>query len=787
MATKSKTTKKRLVVLDSHAIIHRAYHALPDFQSPEGEPTGALYGLAAMLLKIADDLKPDYIVAAYDLPGPTKRHDVFDEYKAGREKTDDDLVHQIERSRDLFKAFGIPIYEKVGFEADDVIGTIVEKLKNRKTVEVVIASGDMDTLQLVSGKKTQVYTLRKGIKDTIVYDEKGVKERFGFGPTLLPDYKGLRGDPSDNIPGVPGIGEKTATALITGFGSIEDIYKKLEKDEKSLEKKGIKPRIINLLKEHEKDARFSKDLAVIRTDAEIAFSLPKNTWQSSVDPQHILTLFQELNFKTLSDRVQKFFGVKEEKKKEEKVEETEDVSDKEIRTLGIALWVLNSEYTNPSLDDILSFSKTGSFAKARDYIFDQLKKQELLKVYGDIEEPLIEVVDEMEARGVRIDLAFLKSLSKKYHTKLDALEHKIHKHAGREFNINSPKQLGEILFDELELSSKARTASGQRSTRESALEKIKDAHPIIEDILSYRELQKLLSTYIDTFPAYVNPSDKRLHANFLQNGTTTGRMSSQRPNLQNIPIRTDLGKVIRNAFIAEKGHKLLALDYSQIELRTAAFMSGDTKMIEVFENNGDIHTAVAEEVFGEANADTRRKAKVINFGILYGMGSTALAKATGSKRTEAQSMLKEYFEDFSGLSDFLENTKAFAHKNGYTETYFGRRRYFPGLASNLPYVRAEAERMAINAPLQGTAADVIKIAMRQVHEYLEKEKLHSKAHLVLQVHDELVYEIKESAIKKIAPEIERIMEGVLSPKETKGVPLSVDAVVGDNWGEMEKL
>jgi len=788
MLKKSKN-KKRLVLLDAHAIIHRAYHALPDFTSGEtGEPTGALYGLSAMLLKIIKDLNPDYLVAAYDLPEPTQRHKAFTEYKAGREKTDDALVLQIERSRDLLSAFGVPIYDKPGFEADDIIGTIVEKLKEKKDLEIVIASGDMDTLQLVSGKHVRVYTLRKGIKDTIVYDETAVKERFGFPPTQLPDYKGLRGDPSDNIPGVKGIGEKTATSIITAFGGIDSIYGALKKDKDSfMEKAGVTKRIAGLLQEHEEEARFSKELGEIRTDAPISFSQPKKAWKDFVEPQNILTLFGELGFRTLSERVRSFFEMGREavESKAKESEEEEKATESEITKTALALWVLNSESTNPSVEDVLQFAKTTSFANAKKYIFDELETQGLMKVYTGIELPLIPIVAKMKERGIRVDIDFLKNLSRRYHTGLNKIEEKIYKQAKTNFNINSPQQLAEVLFDKLGLTGKGRTATGRRSTRESELQKLLGDHPIIEEILKHRELQKLLSTYIDNLPALVSP-DGRLHADFLQAGTTTGRMASQNPNLQNIPIRTDLGKVVRNAFVAEDGYVLIALDYSQIELRVAALLSDDKNMIDIFSSGGDFHSAVARDVFGEETHDTRRKAKVINFGILYGMGANALAKATGVKRTEAQEYLKNYFAEFSGLKDFIENTKAMAHKNGYTETLFGRRRYFPGLSSHLPYVRAEAERMAVNAPLQGTAADTIKIAMRNVDEWITKEKLGKSVYLVMQIHDELVYEVKDKEAKNVAQEIKKIMEGAL-PKKYDTVPLVSDAAIGKNWGETNKI
>lgn len=800
---KHKKHKKQLVLLDAHAIIHRAYHALPDFSSSGGEPTGALYGLSSMLLKIVQDLKPDYLIACYDLPEPTYRHEIYKDYKAGRAKTDDELVVQLERSRDIFTAFSIPIYDKVSFEADDILGTIVEKTKGDKDIEVVIASGDMDTMQLISGKRVRVYTLKKGIKDTIVYDEKAVEDRFGFKPKLLPDYKGLRGDPSDNIIGIKGIGEKTATILIKEFGSIEQIYKALKKDEKQFIKAGITQRIIGLLKDNEEEALFSKELATIQLNVPIDFKYPEKPWRDTLDINMVLKLFSELNFRTLSQRVKNLFGTKDEENNEklqsikvvaeEKDEERkEHVSEKELSETAIGLWLVDSDITNPTVDDILDFAQTTSFAKAKEMILSEIKNQKLEKVYTEIELPLIPVISKMQERGIVVNLSYLEKLSKEYHKELEIFEKKIYKHAGEEFNINSPKQLGVILFDKMEFSVKnqKKTGTGQKSTRESELEKMKEMHPIISDILSYRELKKLLSTYIDNIPDMVG-NDGRIHARFLQSGTTTGRMSSQSPNLQNIPIRTERGRNIRSAFVASDGYELVALDYSQIELRIAAFLSGDEKLIDIFKNGGDIHAAVASEMFGVSpdlvDREMRRRAKIINFGILYGMGVNALKQSLGTTREEAQQFYNDYFKNFSGVAYYLEQVKADATRLGYTQTHFGRRRHFEGLKSKLPFIRAQAERMAINAPIQGTQADIIKIAMTLIDEYIIEHKLENDVYLLLQVHDELVYEIRKDKIKETALEIKKIMESILNTEETKGVPIEVVAHSGENWGALKHL
>ena len=795
MATKKKNEKKTLVLLDAHAILHRAYHALPDFASTTGEPTGALYGVISMLLKIAEDLQPDYIAACYDLPEPTYRHDAYKDYKGGRKKTDDELVKQIIRSRDIFEAFNIPIYEKVGFEADDLLGTIPHQLKDNKDINIIIASGDMDTLQCVDKKRVQVYTMRKGIKDTIMYDEKAVKDRFGFGPNMVPDYKGIRGDASDNIPGIPGIGEKGATTLITMFGSIDAIYKKLHKDEQPFLDAGIKPRIIGLLKEYEEEAQFSKMLATIRTDVPVTYELPTIHWKEAADTDAILTLFTELGFRTLATRIRHTFDLAEDVTPDQK---EGGVSDKEVQKTSVMLWLLESDRTNATYDDIIdygrSYFETIDFKEITKKLEEKLKDKELTEVYEDIELPLTEVVSYMNDVGVTLDTKYLKTLSTKMHKELSSLEKSIYKHATFEFNINSPKQVGDVLFDTLELKPKnqKKTSGGQRSTKESELEKMREDHPIIPDILRYRELKKLVSTYIDNLPGMVS-KDGRLRSTLLQTGTVTGRMASRDPNLQNIPVRTEESKAIRKAFVADKGYTFVSIDYSQIELRIAAILSEDSNMIEIFKEGEDVHAGVASRVFGvkidEVTSDMRRKAKVINFGILYGMGVNALRAnlGEGTTREEAQEFLNAYFNTFTRLAGYLEETKGYARLQGYTKTLFGRRRHFPGIQSSAPFIRAQAERMAINAPVQGTAADVMRIAMNEVYAYIKKGKKTESIHMLMQVHDELIFEIKQKDVEKEIKKLKEIMEGVLKGKEDHGVPILVDVAIGQNWAELEDM
>lgn len=785
-----------LVLLDSHAILHRAYHALPDFASPSGEPTGALYGVTTMLLKIIEDFKPQYIAACYDLPEPTYRHEAYKEYKGGRQKTDEALITQIGQARNIFKQFGIPIFEKPGFEADDLIGTIAHLTKETPELRVVIASGDMDTLQCVDKKRVEVFTLKRGINDTIIYDEDAVKARFGFGPSMVIDYKGLRGDASDNIPGVRGIGEKTATTLLTTFGSLEDIYKKLEAKggEKKFIAAGITKRMVGLLQDGKEDAEFSKMLATIRTDAIESFDLDSTEWREHANVEGIQNLFSEFGFRNMTGRIERLFNVV----LVDNVAEAEKVGAAEIQKGSILLWLLESERTNASYEDIIDYGR--SFLQVKTWeetvvaMEEKVKVEGLWDLYSDIELPLIPVLEKMKETGIILDTKYLAKLSKKLHSELDGLEKSIYKHAGVEFNINSPKQMGEVLFDTLELKPKnaKKTGSGQRSTKESELEKLRDEHPIIVEILRYRELKKLVSTYIDNLPDMVG-KDGRIHSTLIQTGAATGRMASKDPNLQNIPIRTEEGRMVRGAFVAEKGCQLVAIDYSQIELRIAAIMSEDKSMIEIFKNGEDVHSGVASRVFGvsesDVTADMRRKAKVINFGILYGMGVNALRTNLGedTTRAEAQEFLNAYFNTFTRLAEYLEETKSFARENGYTETMFGRRRHFAGISSAVPFIRAQAERMAINAPIQGTGADCMRVAMRQIYDYIDGLKKSDDVRMLLQVHDELVFEIKDGEVKKVVPELMKIMEAGLEGKEDQGVPLKADVKVGENWNEMREI
>ncbi len=783
---KEKHKKQTLVILDAHAIIHRAYHALPSFTKSDGEPTGALYGVATMTLKLIESFKPDYIVAAFDLPKPTFRHESYKAYKAGRAKAEDALVAQLQTARELFAGFNIPVLDAEGFEADDVIGTLVEQYKKEKDLDIIIASGDMDTMQLIEGTKVRVFTLRKGLNDTVIYDESEVLKRFGFKPAQLVDYKGLRGDPSDNIIGVPSIGEKTATTIITTCGSIEKLYEMLHKKRETLLNAGITERILKLLEEHKDDALFSKTLATIRRDAPLSYTLPQETYLASVDTKQLLEVFGKYEFRSLNHRVKKIFSIEEDISPEET-----NLDEALLQRVSVALWVLYSENTTPSYDTILQKTKAKNLAEAWQIIQEELSKRNLSAVFSKIEEPLIPIISEMEKTGILVNKVLLEQTKKEIQKRLAEIEKAVTEHVGKSINLNSPKQLSELLFGSLGLKPKGKKKeSGAFTTNAEALETLKDEHPVIPLILEHRELQKILSSYLESLLEHIG-QDGRIHAKFFQHGTTTGRFSSADPNLQTIPASGTWGRLVRRAFIAKPGSVFISCDYSQIELRVLAMLSGDEKLVASFERGDDIHNAVASIVFGvsskEVTPDMRRSAKVINFGIIYGMGVSALQKNLGTTREKAQQFYDEYFAAFPTIKNYLESTKEYARVHGYTETAFGRRRYFPTITSKLPFLRSFAERMASNAPLQGTAADIIKLAIIAIDNALRVRGFVGKADLVLQVHDELVYEVEEACAREVNAIIIQSMIGVIDhspvPLTLTNVPLTVSSSTGANLDE----
>ncbi len=856
---------KRLVLIDSHAIIHRAFHALPRLTTPKGELVNAVYGFASILVKMLKDLKPDYVVATFDHAGPTFRHVAYDRYKATRVKAPDELYQQIPMVKQVLSAFGIPVLEKQGYEADDIIGTVARQVRsNHPDVEVVIATGDLDTLQLIDDR-VKVYTMRKGVSDTALYDAAMVRERYGLLPRQMIDYKGLRGDPSDNIPGVRGIGEKTASELLKAYGSIEEIYRRLKKNNIS-----AKPGIITALKTYEADALFSKTLATIDVHVPLKFVLASSRVKKAVARDEIQVLFTELGFQSLLRRLgdgtpmnrqhQALLPIGEvavaiphrsgdaippslgyvvllppssegtsyfafSKNQVIAVQESElravldaiakrgDVlfvfdakplirsellrAHASVRDLMIMWWLLDPGRRNYQPDILVERELKVNVTSPREItscLFEvalqleaRLKSEELESVYQELEAPLTAILVKMETRGIGFDARPLLKLSKEMGGAIAKLESKIYGAAGGEFNINSPRQLGEVLFEKLGVSAagiRKTEKSGVLSTRETELLKLKSLHPIIGDILLYRELAKLKSTYVDTLPKLM-AKDGRIHTTWNQTGTATGRLSSQNPNLQNIPIRSKYGKEIRTAFVASRGFTLVAFDYSQLELRIAADMSDDEKMIDAFRKGIDIHRLTAAEVnnvsIDAVTPELRQKAKALNFGVLYGMGTRAFAESAGVSRDEAELFIEEYFRNFRGIARFIETTKEFARANGYTKTAFGRKRFFPDILATNFRMQREAERMAVNHPIQGTEADIMKKAMIEIDHSLVKGKQEGDVRLLLQIHDELFFEIKTTVLKRAEASIKKIMENVWQGK----VPMKVEIKQGPTWGALE--
>jgi DNA polymerase-1 len=896
---------KTLVLIDGNAIIHRAYHALPPLTTKKGELVNAVYGFSSILLKVLNDLKPDYILASFDLAAPTFRHKEYKEYKATRVKAPDDLYAQIGRVKEVVQAFNIPIFEKEGFEADDVIGTMATQAeKNPEGIETIIVTGDLDTLQLVN-PKVKIYALRRGMSDIVVYDEKAVEERYGLKPEQMVDYKGLRGDPSDNIPGVKGIGEKTATELLKKYGTIENVYKNLAE---------IKGAVKDKLERDKSQAILSKHLSEIVLNVPLEIDLEKAVMKD-FDRKKIVELFQELNFFSLIKRIpgnnsgngvhpvnsltesesatsSQINGVNDfkfeiinskDKEKinfllaqeklafilqtsEEKIEgvafswktgrvnylsvnsEQESVIKKilenemiekigydvkkdlkileknEIKLTGkfsdvmLESYVLNpggkTDLENMVLEELgeeieekkqkgqlglgikNEEEENKNFGRKVDYIFKlhQIFSEKIIKVsetqdkgknirtvLENIEIPLVPILGKMEMEGIKLNSTIFQGISETITKKIKLLEEKIYKISGTEFNINSPKQLAETLFVKMKISTEnIKKIKTGFSTASAELEKLRKDNKIIEFIEEYRELFKLKTTYLDALPNLID-KNSRLHTTFNQAVTATGRLSSSEPNLQNIPIKTDLGQLLRTAFVAEEGYKLVSADYSQIDLRVVAHVSEDKKMTEAFLKGEDIHRATAAEINkvtpSQVTEKMRNSAKALNFGVIYGMSVFGFSQSAGIERDDAKKFIDAYMEKFSGIAKYMRDTKEFAKKKGYVETEMGRRRNLQEINSPNFQVQNAAERMAINMPIQGLAADIVKVAMIDVSTNYESN---TNVRMLLQVHDEIILEVKEEYAEEVAKKVKTIIENAYKLK----VPLVANVKVGDNWGEI---
>lgn len=886
-------SKPTLYLIDGNSYIYRAYHAVRSLATSKGLPTNAIYGFTNMLLKIVKEKKPDYLAIAFDVKGPTKRHIEYEQYKAHRPEMPKDLVQQIPYIHKLVEAFNIPAILMEGYEADDIIGTISKKME--KDFDVIIVTGDKDMLQLIS-QNIKIYDT---LKDK-VYEEKDVVERFGVAPDKVVEIMGLMGDASDNIPGVHGIGEKTAIALIAEFGSIENLLANVDKIKK--------PKLAEALKGSADIARLSRELATIILDCPVEMDLNEYK-KKEPDNALLIGLLRELEFTSLLKQISgeasslenkrystvlkedallqlikkikekgelsidtettsedpmlaeivgisisiekdegfyipvshRYLGAPEQLKKEWVLNQLKQLlEDDKIKKIGqnikyeiivfkshginlsgisfdtmVASYLLNPnkyshglnnialEYLNHIMTTYKDVTGSGKGQKnfsevdietATNYSCEDadityrlakllnpmLKEQGLEKLFYDVEVPLISVLARIEMNGVKVDTDFLSSLSKEVDAQLNDIVKRIYSLAKGEFNINSPKQLSEVLFTRLGLKPVKKTKTGH-STDEEVLKTLASQHELPKELLDYRQLTKLKSTYIDALPRMVHPRTKRIHTSLNQTVTSTGRLSSSEPNLQNIPIRTELGKRIREAFVAEKGNTLLSADYSQIELRILAHLSGDEVLTDAFKRDEDVHTRTAMELFGVApdkvDSNMRRFAKTVNFGIVYGMSPYGLSSDLGIPVDEAKAYIDNYFLHYKGVKEFIDKTIAEAKEKGYVLTMLNRRRQIPELQSANGATRNFGERMAVNTPIQGSAADLIKMAMINIDKRLDKERL--KSMMILQVHDELVFETPESELEIIKELVKKEMENVMP----MSVPIKVDIGIGKNWSE----
>jgi DNA polymerase-1 len=743
--------KKRLIIIDGNALVHRAYHALPPLTTKKGEIINAVYGFLLVFLKVIKDFQPDFVAATFDLAALTFRHKKFTDYKANRKKAPDELYDQLPKVKEVLKIFNVPIFEKEGFEADDVIGTISESVSKKQSphkIETFILSGDLDTLQLIN-PQTKVYTFRKGLKDTVLYDEKKVEEKYGgLVPKQLSDFKALKGDPSDNVPGVPGIGEKTAIDLIKEFKNLKNLYKDIDKSENlSPGKKALlSPRLLLLLKKFKDRAFFYKTLTDINKEVPVDFDIEECRW-GKYDEEKVIKTLKDFEFYSLINKLP--FSSKTQKGKNQ---------------------ILNLEKPVGTLQQIENFYRDGFFSK---------------KIY-EIEKDLIPVIDKIEKNGIKVNLDAFKELSDKLEIKIKNLGKEIYKLAGAEFNINSPQQLSEVIFQKLKISTKGlkKTPGGVISTSSPELEKLKNQHEIVNLVLEYRELFKLKSGFVDALPNWINPEDGRIHPKFDQLGTVTGRLSCSNPNLQNIPIKGELGKQIRKCFWSEDNFKFLSADYSQMELRIAASIAKDKEMINFFNKGKDIHKITASKIFKvpeeKVDEEMRSVAKTLNFGVLYGMGAYGFAESAKVSRKEAKLFIEEYFKNFKGIASYVKDSIEKVRETGFIETLFGRKRFLPEIDSLDPRLQRAAERMAVNHPIQGTAADIIKIAMIECDKILKAHE--GEARMVLQVHDELIFELTEKELE-LAGKIKSTMENVIKLE----APLKIDLEIGSNWGELEEF
>jgi len=884
--------RKKYILVDGQGLLYRAFYALPQLTTTYGQVINAVYGFTMILIRLLEEEKPEYMTITFDTPVPTFRHKEFKEYKAHRKKMPDELISQIPLIKEIINNYNIAICSKEGYEADDVIGTLAKEAEKRNC-NTIIVTGDKDAFQLIS-PHTKIMTTIKGVTEVKIYDEEGIKKKFGVGSEKIVDILALKGDASDNIPGVPGIGEKTALALIKEFGSLENILNNPDK----ISKKSLREQI----KKYEDQINMSKKLATIVREVPIDYDFDSFKVKLP-NYEELWKTFNKLEFKNLLKKIAskinhektklKFNLIDTEKKLEGLINRIVErkyfsfylvtSSDNAISSniLGIALsfednenhyiplfalnlienskclslelvlsklrpcfenqgiikishnlkfnfivlhkykveiegnnfdtmiaayllnpsresyglWDLFWEYLKhfksedkeiekkiiTSISIVDACENAQNILKLKDVLEEKMEEKNLISLFRKIEMPLVKILGEMEINGIKVNIDFLKKMSQQVDTRLGELKKTIYNLSGTEFNINSPKQLSVMLFERLKLPVIKKTKTGY-STNADVLNTLAPQHKVVSFILEYRELGKLKNTYIDKLPFLVNSKTRRIHTSFHQTVTSTGRLSSSEPNLQNIPIRTKVGREIRKAFIAEEGLVLLSADYSQIELRILAHLSRDESLLNAFKNDEDIHAHTASEIFSIdqniISKQMRRMAKVINFGIIYGMSSYGLARNLGIGREEAEKYINNYFYRYQGVKKYIEKEKEGARKKGYVITLLNRRRYLEGINSKDKNIREFNERIAINAPIQGSAADLIKLAMIKIDESFKKERF--KSRLLLQIHDELIFEIYQPELKKAKSIIKEIMEHSLK----LSVPIKVNLKTGSNWAEV---
>ena len=779
---------KTLLLIDAYAMIYRAYYAFiraPRMNS-RGENTSAIFGFVVTLEDLIKRVKPSHLAVAFDPAGPTFRHEAFEQYKAQRQETPEDIRWAVPRIKQLLQAMNIPILQVDGYEADDVIGTLAHQAE-KEGFEVYMATPDKDYGQLVT---EHVFMFRP--RHTGGFEKMGpqeVCEKYGLQTQAqVVDLLGLMGDSSDNIPGCKGVGEKTAVQLLQQFGSIENLLANTDQLKGALQRK-VQEQVDNI--------RFSKFLATIKTDVPITFDAQSLVCQEK-DWERLAPLYRELEFNSLLKQAPASIAnsplpITKATKKAKPQEATLDLfASVETDPLSVGYeedngWIAKEEtVSQDSIEGrLVSYllNPEVAYNPSQPIQWETLKADTALwNLYQEVELPLSAVLREMEQAGVRIDVDMLKQAEIQLNDELQVLEEQIYTAAETTFNINSPKQVGEVLFDQLKLDAKAKKSkTGQYSTSEEVLLGLKGKHEVVGMILEYRELKKLISTYISALPTYINPETGKIHTTYNQTVTATGRLSSSNPNLQNLPIRSERGQLIRQAVIPDEGCMFLSADYSQIELRLMAHFSQDPHLVEAFRSGQDIHAATAAKIFNvpieQVTKDQRRQAKTANFGIIYGISAFGLAQQLDCSRSEAKALIDGYFAAFPGVIDYIERQKALAREQGYAITLFGRKRYLPDIVSHNATVRSFAERNAVNSPIQGTAADIIKMAMVTIHRRLKDEGL--KAQMIMQVHDELNFNVPMNEVNKVREIVVSEMQNVVHLT----VPLIADCGVGKNWLE----